>query len=1070
MAKFSLLLAVSQLSFVYSHPARNLERQPEVIRERAITISTNLEATTSYSTAIQTLQTPTLTTRPTVEGTILTSLPSGGGITRDPADLPGVTRTGGPLCPEKTTLEPGPTSPAGQPAQNIFVPLVSATQVPAPSIPFRSDHPVQKQNIADNNVPIQTNKFYANFFLGSRRESVWTHPYSLSWAQGRGNSYGMTISHTERSQYSYGPDYNHPQYFISPVGIQHVALSAADLREKTVMNVEGLKAFSAYANFAPRAGAEVVMSIPVVQGMGFITAVYNDTQPIVSSGVYFRSIKYAGSVDSANITFKYNIQLEDGSQWLLYVTPLRADGIPPMTLKGGGTIQGPYAFTGLVQITKNPSGTDGERFFDRSAGTYATEATVSGSANGPSGSYTMSWTKQGVTERPLIMYALPHHVESFDPETRSAMTGIQLITTTKGLATAVQADRITMIEPDLPTTMGFAPWAKAADGASGGTGNVNLDASAMQLVNTAGTTELRQDFIAQTSLNSMYYSGKGLAKFAGIIYTMQTMAGNSNLAAAGLEKLKDAFNVFVNNTQPEPLVYDTVWKGVVSGASYRSPTRDLGLDFGNTAYNDHHFHYGYFVYTAAVIGHLDPSWLDQGTNRQWVDTLVRDFANPVTDEYFPFSRAFDWFHGHSWAKGLFESGDGKDQESTSEDTFATFALKMWGRTSGDVNMEARGNLQLAVQARSVQNYFLLKSDNKNQPQKFLFNKVTGILFENKCDHVTYFGNNIEYIQGIHMIPLNPSSAYTRPKDFVTEEWDTFFSNGRVDQVAGGWRGILYANLALIDPQTSYNYFANPEFDYGSLDGGASRTWYLAYTGAMVNIGAAKAEPLGLQYDTPIEQAQASQCIVDAPPQPTRQLEQPQQQAQQPAPQLPPQPEPQQPQEPQQQQQQPSQQAPQQTPQPAAPSPEPQPEPAPPSPIVHDQSAEDPYSNDPSFEWSDYEPSSSDLPAYEPRPERSRPQPQTPRPQPRPRPWPQSPYDDWRSYFDKYRNDALHEDRGRPRFPWEGRYDGPYSRGVQGVAKQEAEKASADVSADDDDEWEWANELDCDDKGEHAESI
>ncbi|KAJ8106312.1 hypothetical protein OPT61_g9618 [Boeremia exigua] len=851
MAKFSLLLAISQLPLVFSHPAGNIKRQPDVLEERAITISTNLEATTSYSTAIQTLQTATLTTRPSLEGSILTGLPTGGGITRDPADLPGVTKTADPLCPGETPLDPGPTAPVGSPSQNIFVPLPLATQAPAPSIPFRDDHPVKKENIVDDDVPIQTNKFYANFFLGSKSQSVWTHPFSLSWAQGRGGTYGMAISHTERSQFSFGPNFDQPQYFISPVGIQHMALSAAELREGTVMNVEDLKSFSAYANFAPSAGSRIVMSIPVVQGMGFITAVYNNTQPMLNSGVYFRSLRYVGSIENANITFKYNAQLEDNSQWLLYVTPIRASGIPPMTLEGGGTIRGPEAFTGLVQVTKNPSGTDGERYFDSSAGSYATEATITGSVNGPSGTYTLSWSKEGVLSRPLIMYALPHHVESFDQETRGAMTGIQLVTTTKGMATAVQGDKITMIEPDLPTSMGFAPWARAADGAQGGTGNVNLGAAALQHVNAAGTAELRQDFISQTSLNSMYFSGKGLAKFAGIIYTMQTMAGNSNLAAAGLEKLKDAFNVFVNNTQPEPLVYDTVWKGVVSGASYRSPTKDLGLDFGNTAYNDHHFHYGYFVYTAAVIGHLDPAWLDQGSNRQWVNTLVRDFANPVTDDYFPFSRAFDWFHGHSWAKGVFESGDGKDQESTSEDTFATFALKMWGRISGDANMEARGNLQLAIQARSVRNYFLLKSDNKNQPSKFLFNKVTGILFENKCDHVTYFGNNIEYIQGIHMIPLSPSSAYTRPKDFVKEEWDAYFSNGRVDQVAGGWRGILYANLALIDPQTSYNYFADPNFDYGSLDGGASRTWYLAYSASMLNIGDAKAEPdLTLEYSAP----------------------------------------------------------------------------------------------------------------------------------------------------------------------------------------------------------------------------
>lgn len=184
--------------------------------------------------------------------------------------------------------------------------------------------------------------------------------------------------------------------------------------------------------------------------------------------------------------------------------------------------------------------------------------------------------------------------------------------------------------------------------------------------------------------------------------------------------------MFVNNTQPYPLVYDTVWKGAVSSGTYIAG--DSGIDFGNTYYNDHHFHYGYFVWAAAVIGYLDPAWLTEGTNKAWVNMLVRDYANPSTeDSYFPFSRSFDWYHGHSWAKGLFESGDGKDEESSSEDAFSSYAIKMWGKVTGDPNMEARGNLQLAVHARSLQNYFLLESTNTVQPAKFIPNKVTGIV-------------------------------------------------------------------------------------------------------------------------------------------------------------------------------------------------------------------------------------------------------------------------------------------------------------------------------------------------------
>jgi len=207
--------------------------------------------------------------------------------------------------------------------------------------------------------------------------------------------------------------------------------------------------------------------------------------------------------------------------------------------------------------------------------------------------------------------------------------------------------------------------------------------------------------------------------------------------------------------------------------------------------------------------------------------LVRDYANPVAnDAYFPFSRSFDWFHGHSWAQGLFTSGDGKDQESTSEDVFASYALKMWGHVLGDAALEARGNLMLAVQARSLHNYFLMESDNTVQPPEFINNRADGILFENKIDHTTYFGGNIEFIEGIHMLPLSPASAYTRRATFVREEWDQYFSTYAAT-VGGGWRGVLYANLALVDAKASWAFFAQDGFQNEWLDGGASRTWYLA---------------------------------------------------------------------------------------------------------------------------------------------------------------------------------------------------------------------------------------------------
>ena len=158
-----------------------------------------------------------------------------------------------------------------------------------------------------------------------------------------------------------------------------------------------------------------------------------------------------------------------------------------------------------------------------------------------------------------------------------------------------------------------------------------------------------------------------------------------------------------------------------------------------------------------------------------------------------------------------------------------YAIKMWGAATGDGNMAARGNLMLAVQARSMQAYYLYAAGNAVQPSAFIGNRVAGILFENKVDHTTYFGTNLEYIQGIHMLPLLPHTPYVRLPSFAAEEWRALFRDGRADKVSGGWKGILLGNYATIDPRGAYAAFSASNFDPGSLDGGASLTWYLAYS-------------------------------------------------------------------------------------------------------------------------------------------------------------------------------------------------------------------------------------------------
>ncbi|KAH7342579.1 glycoside hydrolase family 81 protein [Rhexocercosporidium sp. MPI-PUGE-AT-0058] len=773
----------------------------------------------SYGT-VQVL--PTLSTaNPNTSGFIITSLNTTGLPTSAPLISTSISAPSTTISPTAAVTSPSSSVEPGMPSQNIFQPV--ATDAPPSVLGRRTDHPVPRLGIQPQSAPVGTNKFYGNFFLGSQTAATWTHPYSIAWSRGNGvsNSWGMTIGHIDNDQKVYGPDpaANPVRYFVNPIGIQSLVLSATELGESTAISTDSLTAFSANVNLSPSAGAAPVITFPIVQGMGFITGIFTGGTPVLQSGVFFRSITRASTDPKPGVT-KYNILLEDGKTWLLYAYSTDAAGLQ-FTVVSPGLAQATSNFNGVIQIAKNPG--NAEALFDAACGAYATTATVSGSTNGSVASYTLSFTKGGLADTTLAMFALPHHVESFAPSTSSAMTDARLTTTTKGAATAITADSWTM-EEIIPTTMGFAPWSPQI-----GNDRAAFSSSAAAAIQSVAASEVSQDMSAQSNLDSMYFSGKALAKFAGIVYTLHDLVDDKALAQAGLNNLKEAFARFTSNTQAFPLVYETAWGGIVSSASYA--TGDGGVDFGNTYYNDHHFHYGYFIYTASIIGYLDTSWLPE--NKAWVNALVRDIANPSpADSYFPVSRNFDWFHGHSWAKGLYESFDGKDQESSSEDSMSAYALKMWGRTIGDANLEARGNLQLAITARALQNYYLYTDDNTIQPANFIGNKAAGILFENKIDHITYFGTNSEFIQGIHMLPLLPSSALTRTRTFVQQEWNTYFSNGRADAAEGGWKGVLYANLALSDPQASWKFFSQPGFDVSWLDGGASRTWYLALSAGL----------------------------------------------------------------------------------------------------------------------------------------------------------------------------------------------------------------------------------------------
>jgi endoglucanase Acf2 len=221
-----------------------------------------------------------------------------------------------------------------------------------------------------------------------------------------------------------------------------------------------------------------------------------------------------------------------------------------------------------------------------------------------------------------------------------------------------------------------------------------------------------------------------------------------------------------------PMRYDTEYGGFTSDIAMN--TRD-GL-FGSGGYNDHHFHYGYFIQPCAVIAYLDPTWATPAIKER-VDLFVRDIMNPSTsDTFFPQFRGKDLYLGHAFAGGLGPSGDVNNQESTSEDINAWYACYNWFTYTSRTQLADLSRLFLTLSQRAAQKYWHIY-DNSIYSGIFASTLMVGIVWVTKCDYATFFSGNDECIHGIQFIPWTPISTSTFPNQTWNQnEWNFLNTN------------------------------------------------------------------------------------------------------------------------------------------------------------------------------------------------------------------------------------------------------------------------------------------------------
>ena len=204
--------------------------------------------------------------------------------------------------------------------------------------------------------------------------------------------------------------------------------------------------------------------------------------------------------------------------------------------------------------------------------------------------------------------------------------------------------------------------------------------------------------------------------------------------------------------------------GRTTNLFYYNPTWGTLLGYppsfgSDTSLNDHHFHYGYWLHTAALIGLYDPNWIAANQWGGMIDVMRRDFgAHTRNDPLFPFMRNFDVYAGHSWASGEAPFGDGLNQESVSEAVNGWAGMILFAALTGNTQMRDTAIWAYTLETRSSDYYWFNSMPVSTFPAGMSRIQIAN-LFDGKGDAGTFFGAQPAFVHGITMLPFTGASLY-----------------------------------------------------------------------------------------------------------------------------------------------------------------------------------------------------------------------------------------------------------------------------------------------------------------------
>jgi len=584
---------------------------------------------------------------------------------------------------------------------SLLIPISAGT--PDESIFHPNSNIYLRPGFTDVQGPKQTNKFWTNWVVAERGDfkgedkTVFPMPYALYMGCDSGKS-TLYLSHGE-------PNYirdtarvpeNHYRYYITSV-VGEIGLGAVEPTSSSGHRVVQESLFGVHLEFYGL-GSNTARKItfPVYGGGAYLSGHYQGgfTPRIATSAA--RALTEVECVsdgiwrfsNNAGKTFRIYLLMEDGEFCSCTDYQFDSQGVLNQPLEG------------WVRIAEEQQPDDAIAL-DAHAQAILTGVSLEVPA---AGHVRYAFSKAGKTNVEVLHYAFAHHLRLM--AAAPLAEGLSRIQApTKGLMTGVVADTWNLwVDTGPAATLEFLP---LGDLSSARKEEVAEEAlSAMDTFQGTGWHSWKHAMFR----GDYYFSGKGYQKLGTVCLILEKLLPGHEKLKECIDLLEHGFRCLYEpavigdcDNAPKQAYYDTTWGGIVSSEGFEGDEACHGwADFGNACYNDHHYHFGYFVTSAAILAKLRPSSLESQAFIDYVNTLIRDTTNPsAADTLFPQFRSFDWFNLHSWSRGVAPNSDGKDQESTSEELNLLYGIHLWGNVTSNTELKLLGETMLSLDAITI---------------------------------------------------------------------------------------------------------------------------------------------------------------------------------------------------------------------------------------------------------------------------------------------------------------------------------------------------------------------------------